>query len=110
MKKNTFTQIEIDTYKELLTERGRPDIYFVIRKIAPSGMSRVFSFYYFSEDGGCHNLDTLISQLTCHSYDHRMRGVRVHGVGMDMASHVLSNLMNELFGTERSEYFNHYQL
>ena len=74
MNRANYSPIEIETFKELLTERGPPDIYFVVRRVSKSGMSRVISFYYFSADGGCHCLDQIICQLGDFSYSEKAEG------------------------------------
>lgn len=110
MNEANYSPIEIETFKELLTERGSPDIYFVVRKVSKSGMSRVISFYYFSADGGCHCLDQIICQLGDFSYSEKTEGVRIHGAGMDMAWYCLYRFMGKLLGSQNEQNFNHSRL
>lgn len=107
---NKLTENEIEAFREVLSRARSPKIYYVLRRVSKSGMSRVISFYYFSEDGQCHCLDQLISQLAGFTYNEKLRGVRVHGTGMNMVWYCLYRLFERLLGTLNSQNFNYLEL
>lgn len=66
---------------ECQRENGRPTLYFIVRSVAASGMSRVFSVYVIDQFGP-RGLDYLIS--TACEYTRTAEGFRIGGCGMDM--------------------------
>ena len=72
--------------------RGRPILYFVHRRTAASGMSRVFSTFVVRADtGDVHGLDYAIAaaDIGCVAVND---GYRVSGCGMDMRFHVADTI------------------
>jgi len=105
-----LTENEIEAFRELLSRPRSPKIYYVLRRVSKSGMSRVISFYYFSEDGQCYCLDQLISQLAGFTYNEKLRGVRVHGTGMNMVWYCLMRMFERLLGATHGQNFDYYGL
>lgn len=87
----------IEYLREQLTEyatrddRGRPILYFIVKRVAASGMSRVFSTFYVTRDGGAVvGIDHLIARAGIGTATDD--GYRVQGCGMDMRFHVCDQL------------------
>lgn len=73
-------------------------LYFVIRDVARSGMSRTMSVFIV-KDGGLYGITHLVAKVC--GYPLTRGGdvaFRVHGCGMDMRFHVASSLAVRLFG------------
>lgn len=74
---------------------GKPIVYFIIRSVAASGMSRVFSTYLGmrSEYGATSELVGIDRELcSAFGYTWTRDGYRIHGCGMDMRFAVCDDL------------------
>lgn len=110
MNKKFYSTTEIENFKNILAESNSPNVYYIMRRVSKSGMSRVVSFYYFSSDGHCHNLDKLISQLGGFTFNEKYAGVRVHGTGMNMVWYCLYRLFGRLLGPKHEQNFRYHKL
>lgn len=80
-------------WRDEVTEQ--PKLYFVIRRVSASGMSRVFhTFYVGRESGELVSIDHLIVALGIGTRVDD--GYRVSGCGMDMRFHVADSIAHAL--------------
>lgn len=75
--------------KELLSDNS--DIFIICRKVAPSGMSRVLSFFIIKDKEPCY-INYPISELLGYKFSRDRDGLKITGCGMDMGFHVVSEL------------------
>lgn len=69
--------------------KNRPILYFIVRRVSASGMSRVMSTYYVTRDrGSIVCIDHLIAAAGLAGARRTDEGYRVPGCGMDMRFHV----------------------
>jgi hypothetical protein len=74
-------------------DRGRPILYFIVKRVSASGMSRVFSTFYVTRDGGSViGIDHLIARAGVCGAVATDDGYRVSGCGMDMRFAVANDL------------------
>lgn len=75
-------------------------LHTIVRKVAPSGMSRHIDVYRFTvEDGRVvkHWLSPRIAAVCGFTFDEKMECLRVPGCGMDMCFHVVYTLGRVIF-------------
>ena len=75
-------------------------LHAIIRKVAPSGMSRNIDIYrFYVEDGKIqkHWLSPRVAAICGFTFDDKAECLRVSGCGMDMAYHVVYSLGRALF-------------
>ena len=75
-------------------------VYFVLRHVSASGMSRRIDFYAI-KDGRPVWLSGYMSGLLSYKI-HKRGGLLVQGCGMDIGFHVVSCMALRLFGSERT--------
>lgn len=95
---DTVTNELLDSISRAYKEGGKPVVYCVIRKVAPSGMSREIGFFVFTKTGP-HWLNYYISELLGLRRG-KNDGLVVSGAGMDMGFHVVSAVSSKLFGND----------
>ena len=62
--------------------KGNKKLTYIIRRVAPSGMSRVIDIYINTKDG-LININKYISVINCETLTNDYH-IRVYGCGMDM--------------------------
>ena len=79
---------KVQELKELIKKgidkdsKGNKKLTYIIRRVAPSGMSRVIDVYINTKDG-LININKYISIINCETLTNDYH-VRVYGCGMDM--------------------------
>ncbi len=82
-------------YLPLYTGGEKQRVYQIVRKVAPSGMSRVISTYVIHQ-GDLVCLDYRVHVLTGLPLA-KDQGVRIGGCGMDMGFALLDRLVSKLY-------------
>lgn len=84
--------------KNLIEKLGKtPEIYALIRKVSPSGMSRNITFL-ISRDGKIIDISFEIGKILGYTMDKGNFSLKVNGAGMDMCFHVVYTLSDKLYG------------
>jgi len=82
-----MTKEELSTYMD---ETGR-HVYYIVRHVSRSGMSRSISFFVVSE-GSIRSIDYHIKEHLSYKFDRNNGGFKVEGCGMDMGFAVIYDL------------------
>jgi hypothetical protein len=75
----------------------RGTVYTVVRHVSSSGTERAISLHVVS-GGDIRDVSHLVATATGMTIHPRERGLKVRGVGMDMAWHTVSVLSRVLYG------------
>lgn len=78
-----------------------PRVFFMVRTVAKSGLSRVMSVYVIA-DNDLVCLDWAFSVIG--GYSLQNQGFRVHGCGMDMCFAALDHVAGKLWGLSANDY------
>lgn len=75
------------------------DLYFIVRKVSSSGMSRVMSFYLGEQDGELSSVTWSIAQILGYKVIdfNGFNAIRVNGCGMDMGFKIAYDLGSVIY-------------
>lgn len=74
-------------------------IYGIVKKVSPSGLSRVMRFYVIKENNPV-SLTSLVGDLLGSKHNYKIEGVVIKGCGIDVCADTVFKVSNRVFGNE----------